>query len=116
LIERALEDAARELKIDPVELRRRNIISPAAMPYQTALGPNYDCGEFAKNMETALVAADYASFVGRREESRRRGMLRGIGLANAIEAAAGPGICRSSLQSQWQRDAADGHQGARPGS
>jgi carbon-monoxide dehydrogenase large subunit len=90
LIERALEDAARELKIDPVELRRCNIISPAAMPYKTALGPNYDCGEFAKNMETALAAAHYASFAGRSEESRRRGMLRGIGLANAIEAAAGP--------------------------
>jgi aerobic carbon-monoxide dehydrogenase large subunit len=90
LIERAIEDAARELNIDPIELRRRNIISPGKMPYQTALGPNYDCGEFAKNMETAIAAADYAGFATRREESRRRGMLRGIGLANAIEAAAGP--------------------------
>jgi aerobic carbon-monoxide dehydrogenase large subunit len=90
LIERAIEDAARELKIDPIELRRHNIIPRAAMPYQTALGPNYDCGEFAKNMERALAAADYAGFAARREESRRRGMLRGIGLANAIEAAAGP--------------------------
>jgi aerobic carbon-monoxide dehydrogenase large subunit len=90
LIERAIEDAARELNIDPIELRRRNIISPAKMPYQTALGPNYDCGEFAKNMETALAAANYAGFAARREQSRRRGMLRGIGLANAIEAAAGP--------------------------
>ena len=90
LIERAIEDAARELKIDPIELRRRNIISPAKMPYQTALGPNYDCGEFAKNMETALAAADHAGFAARHEESRRRGMFRGIGLANAIEAAAGP--------------------------
>jgi carbon-monoxide dehydrogenase large subunit len=90
LIERAIEDAARELKIDPIKLRRHNIIPPAKMPYQTALGPNYDCGEFAKNMETALAGADYAGFAARREESRRRGMLRGIGLANAIEAAAGP--------------------------
>jgi aerobic carbon-monoxide dehydrogenase large subunit len=90
LIERAIEDAARELDIDPIELRRRNIISPDAMPYQTALGPNYDCGEFATNMETALAAADYAGFPARREESHERGMLRGIGLANAIEAAAGP--------------------------
>jgi aerobic carbon-monoxide dehydrogenase large subunit len=90
LIERAIEAAAREFNLDPIELRRRNIISPAAMPYQTALGPNYDCGEFAKNMETALAAADHAGFAERREESRKRGMLRGIGLANAIEAAAGP--------------------------
>jgi aerobic carbon-monoxide dehydrogenase large subunit len=90
LIERAIEDAARELNLDPIELRRRNIISPAAMPYQTALGPNYDCGEFAKNMETALAIADYTGFAARREASQRSGMLRGIGLANAIEAAAGP--------------------------
>jgi aerobic carbon-monoxide dehydrogenase large subunit len=89
LIERAMEDAARELNLDAIELRRRNIISPAAMPYQTALGPNYDCGEFAKNMETALAAADHPGFPSRREQSTGRGMLRGIGLANAIEAAAG---------------------------
>jgi len=90
LIERAIEAAARELNLDSIELRRHNIIAPAAMPYQTALGPNYDCGEFAKNMETALAAVDHAGFAERREESRKRGMLRGIGLANAIEAAAGP--------------------------
>src|SRR6516165_947369 len=90
LIERAIEAAARELNLDPIELRLRNMIPAAAMPYQTALGPNYDCGEFAKNMETALAAADHAGFAARREESKKRGMLRGIGLANAVEAAAGP--------------------------
>jgi len=90
LIERAIEASARELDLDPIELRRRNIIPPAAMPYQTALGPNYDCGEFAKNMETALAAADHAGFAARCEEAKKRGMLRGIGLANAVEAAAGP--------------------------
>jgi len=90
LIERAMEDAARELNLDPIELRRRNIIAPAAMPYRTALGPYYDCGEFARNMETALSVADHAGFAARHQESQRRGMLRGLGLANAIEAAAGP--------------------------
>src|SRR5439155_10788673 len=80
LNERAIEAAAHELNLDPTELRGRNIISPAAMPYQTALGPNYDCGEFAKNMETALAAADRAGFAARRAESTRRGMLRGLGL------------------------------------
>ena len=90
LIERAIEDAARELNLDPIELRRRNIIAPEAMPYQTALGPNYDCGEFTKNMESALAAADYGGFAARREASKKRGLLRGIGFANAIEAAAGP--------------------------
>jgi aerobic carbon-monoxide dehydrogenase large subunit len=66
LIERALEDAAKELGLDSIELRRRNIIAPAAMPYQTALGPYYDCGEFARNMEMALASADYAGFARRR--------------------------------------------------
>ena len=90
LIERAMEAAARELSIDPIELRRRNLIPQAKMPYKTALGPFYDCGEFSQNMEMALEAADHAGFAARREASRARGMLRGLGFANAIEQAAGP--------------------------
>jgi carbon-monoxide dehydrogenase large subunit len=90
LIERAMQDAAAELGIDPIELRRRNIIKPAVMPYRAPLGPFYDCGEFEKNMDIALQASGYAGFPARREQSRARGMLRGIGLANAIEQAAGP--------------------------
>ena len=90
LIERAIEAAAKELQLDPIELRRRNIIKPARMPFKSPLGPFYDCGEFEKNMDMALQAADYAGFASRREQARARGMLRGIGLANAIEQAAGP--------------------------
>lgn len=90
LIERAMEAAARELGIDPIELRRRNIIPESKMPYKTALGPYYDCGQFAKNMRMALEASDYAGFPARLADSRARGRLRGIGLANAIEQAAGP--------------------------
>jgi aerobic carbon-monoxide dehydrogenase large subunit len=90
LIERAMEAAARELNIDPIELRRRNLIAQAKMPYKTALGPFYDCGEFSRNMEMALQAADHAGFAARHEASRARGMLRGLGFANAIEQAAGP--------------------------
>ena len=90
LIERVIEAAAKELGMDPIELRRRNMIPVSAMPYQTALGPYYDCGEFEKNFDLALQSADHAGFAARREESRRRGLLRGIGVANAIEQAAGP--------------------------
>ncbi|MBV9775561.1 MAG: xanthine dehydrogenase family protein, partial [Acetobacteraceae bacterium] len=90
LIERAMDAAARELGVDPIELRRRNIIKPAAMPFKAPLGPFYDCGAFEANMDTALDASAYAAFPARREESRARGRLRGIGLANAIEQAAGP--------------------------
>jgi carbon-monoxide dehydrogenase large subunit len=90
LIERIIEAAARELNIDSIELRRRNLIPEAKMPYKTALGPFYDCGQFDRNMETALSVSDYAGFPMRQEAARARGMLRGIGFANAIEQAAGP--------------------------
>src|SRR5262245_39935174 len=90
LIERLIEVAARELKIDRVELRRRNLIKSEAMPYRAALGPLYDCGDFAKNMDIALAASDYAGFEKRRSASKAAGMLRGIALVNAIEQAAGP--------------------------
>jgi carbon-monoxide dehydrogenase large subunit len=90
LMERIIEVAARELGIDPIELRQRNIVSPEAMPYRAPLGPVYDCGEFAKNMDIALGASDYAGFAARQAASRAAGKLRGIALVNAIEQAAGP--------------------------
>jgi aerobic carbon-monoxide dehydrogenase large subunit len=90
LIERAIEAAAHELHIDPIELRRRNIIPDEKLPFRSPLGPYYDCGQFRRNMDIALEAGDFAGFAARREASRARGMLRGIGLANAIEQAAGP--------------------------
>jgi carbon-monoxide dehydrogenase large subunit len=90
LIERIIEAAAQELRVDPIELRRRNIIPTQKLPYRAPLGPYYDCGEFEKNMDLALEAADYAGFAARREASRAAGKLRGVGLANAIEQAAGP--------------------------
>src|SRR5438477_3973475 len=78
VLERLIDDAARELGVDPVELRRRNLIPSGAMPYKTALGMTYDCGEFASNMEKALKLADVAGFPARREEALRRGKLRGL--------------------------------------
>jgi carbon-monoxide dehydrogenase large subunit len=90
VIERLIDDAAGELGVDRVELRRKNLIAPSAMPYRTALGMTYDCGEFEKTMDQALALADVAGFPARREAARRRGALRGIGIVNAIERAAGP--------------------------
>ena len=90
VIERLIDDAGRELGLDPVELRRKNLIPASAMPYKTPLGVSYDCGDFPKNMEDALKVADVAGFAARREASRARGLLRGIGIVNAIERAAGP--------------------------
>ncbi|WMT76470.1 xanthine dehydrogenase family protein molybdopterin-binding subunit [Bradyrhizobium sp. Ash2021] len=90
LIERLIDDAARELKIDRLELRRLNIIPTAAMPYQNPLGCYYDCGDFPGNLDLALEVGDYANFECRRRVSLERGLLRGIGVANAIEQAATP--------------------------
>jgi carbon-monoxide dehydrogenase large subunit len=90
VIERLIDDTARELGMDHLELRRKNLIPISAMPYKTALGVTYDCGEFERNMDTALELADVAGFPARRETARKAGKLRGIGIANAIEQAAGP--------------------------
>jgi aerobic carbon-monoxide dehydrogenase large subunit len=90
LIERIIEAAAQETGIDPIDLRRRNIIPTGRLPYKAPLGPLYDCGEFEKNMDLALEASDYAGFTQRRDASRRNGQLRGIAVVNAIELAAGP--------------------------
>ncbi|MDH4093762.1 MAG: xanthine dehydrogenase family protein molybdopterin-binding subunit [Betaproteobacteria bacterium] len=92
VLERLVDDAARELGMDRIALRRRNLIAPAAMPYRTALTFTYDCGEFEQVMDEALALGDWQGFEARRAAAARRGKLRGIGMANAIErAAAGPG-------------------------
>ena len=90
VIERLIDDAARELGRDRIELRRINLIPAAAMPYRTALKATYDSGHFEKSMDKALGLADVAGFPARREASRRRGRLRGLAVVNAIERAAAP--------------------------
>jgi len=90
LIERILEVAAKEIGIDPIELRRRNLITPAMLPYKAALGQTYDSGDFPKNLDLALQAADYGGFPARAADSKARGKLRGIAVVNAIEQAAVP--------------------------
>jgi carbon-monoxide dehydrogenase large subunit len=89
-IERVIDVAARQLGIDPVALRRKNLIPPSAMPFKTGLVFTYDSGDFARGMDLALSLADHAGFEKRRAEARARGKLRGLGLANAIEVAGGP--------------------------
>ena len=91
VIERMIDLAADELGLDPAELRRRNYISPDQMPFKTGLTFTYDSGEFEKNMDMALELADVKGFKKRREESRKRGKLRGLGISNTIERAAAPG-------------------------
>jgi aerobic carbon-monoxide dehydrogenase large subunit len=90
VIERLIDDAARELGLSAVDLRRRNLIPAAKMPYKTPLGVTYDCGDFAAGMERALKLADVAGFPARRQAAAARGRLRGLAVVNAIERAAGP--------------------------
>ncbi len=88
VIERLVDRAAAEHGFDPIELRRKNFIPPEAMPYKTANGTTYDCGEFEKVMDKALELADWRGFPARRERSKREGKLRGIGIATFLEASA----------------------------
>src|ERR1043166_9362569 len=87
IIERLVDLAAAQTGIDPVELRRRNLIPPQAMPFKTGLTFTYDCGEFEKVLDEGLRRADVAGFRKRRAESEKRGQLRGLGISYSIERA-----------------------------
>ena len=85
VVERLIDAAARATGVDPVELRRRNLIGRDEMPYRTAMGETYDSGDFARVLDTALEAADWKGFDGRRRAAAARGRLAGRGLAYFIE-------------------------------
>ncbi|MEQ8247988.1 MAG: xanthine dehydrogenase family protein molybdopterin-binding subunit [Alphaproteobacteria bacterium] len=89
VIERLVDLAARELGLSPVEIRRRNLIAADQMPYSGPTGMTYDSGDFAKNLDDCLKAADFDGFLARRKASADRGKLRGIGMSVYIEATAG---------------------------
>lgn len=87
IVERLMEKAGEELGIDPKELRRRNFIN--TFPYTTQMGMKVDCGDFSACMDRAMEDADWTGFEKRREESKAKGKLRGIGLASFLEGAGG---------------------------
>ena len=84
--ERLMDAAADELGIDRVELRVRNLISRDQLPYKTITQLTYDCGDFAANLDRALVLSDRAGYVERQEASSRARLLRGFAVCNTIEA------------------------------
>ncbi len=98
LVERLIDAAARELKIDRVELRKRNMVQPSAMPYRSAMGQMYDSGDFGRVMDAALAKMDYAGFPARRAEAARRGKRRGIGMAYYLEATGGAPSERAEIR------------------
>ncbi len=88
-IERLVEVAARECGFDPLELRRKNLISEEEMPYQNAVGMIYDSGKYEKSLDIAIALSDFAEFQERKSEARRRGKLLGRGVAHYVESSIG---------------------------
>lgn len=84
--ERLMDAAALELGIDRIELRRRNLISADQLPYRTISQLDYDCGDFSANLDRALELSDRPGYAGRQAESAGKGLLRGFGICNTIEA------------------------------
>jgi carbon-monoxide dehydrogenase large subunit len=92
VVERLVETAAREMKIDPAEIRRRNFIT--AFPYQTPVALMYDIGDYNATMDAAQKLGDVAGFASRKKASEAKGKLRGLGYAAYIEAC---GIAPSAV-------------------
>ncbi len=89
-MERLVDQAAIEMGIDRFELRRRNHVRPGQIPYKAASGMTYDSGDFGAVFEKAVAAADLHGFERRRQESKARGKLRGLGLGSYLEVTAPP--------------------------
>ena len=86
VVERIVEMAAREMGLDPAELRKRNFVPADAYPYQTPVILTYDCGDYGKSMDEALKIADYANVAKRKAGAASRGKLHGVGFSSYIEA------------------------------
>ncbi len=89
VVERAVDAAAHDLGMDPAELRRRNLIQPDQMPYETGFQFTYDSGDYPVSQARAQQAADWDGFEERRRDALRLGKLRGIGMGHVVEIAAG---------------------------
>ncbi len=98
LIERLVDACARDIGMDPVQLRRRNFIKPEQFPYRTVSGRLYDVGEFEGQMNLALKNADYDGFELRAEEAKSRGRILGRGMSVYIEACAFAGSEPAHMQ------------------
>jgi carbon-monoxide dehydrogenase large subunit len=97
VLEKLVDEAARITGIDPIKLRRRNLIPPSAIPYRTAIGTTYDSGEFEVVMDKAIALADYDGFKQRKRDSTKRGKLRGIGISCVLEHSGGAPLESASL-------------------
>jgi carbon-monoxide dehydrogenase large subunit len=109
-LERLVEHAAGELGMDPAEFRRRSFIPKDRFPYKIAAGFEYDCGDFAGVMDRALQVSSWSSFEKRKQESARRGRLRGRGMSTYIEATGAGFAPQDQIELRW-----DGASGSKDG-
>ncbi len=98
VVERLIDAAAHEIGMDRIEIRRKNMVPPSAMPYRTAMNQTYDSGDFQRVMDAALEKIDWAGFEARRAESARHGRRRGIGMAYYLEATGGADSERAEIR------------------
>ena len=98
LVERLIDAAAHEIGADRVELRRRNMVTPEAMPHRTPVGKLYDSGDFRIVLDAALAKSDWAGFEARRAASAKKGKRRGIGMAYYLEATGGAPTERAEIR------------------
>ena len=98
LVERVVDAAARELGVDRVELRRKNMVLPSAMPHATPVGKVYDSGDFRIVLDAATSRMDYAGFAGRQALAAAQGKRRGLGLAYYLEATGGDATERAEIR------------------
>ncbi len=104
-LERLVDQAAHELKMDPAEFRRKNMIPKSKMPYKQVSGFEYDCGDFPGMLERAKKDADWDGFEKRRAESKKRGKLRGRGISTYIEMTAPGGFAPyDQVVVSWDQD------------
>ena len=87
ILERLMDEAARTIGIDQVEIRRRNLIPPTAMPHTTPIGVTYDSGDFPRMMEDCLESSDWSGFMARKAASAAEGLLRGRAISCYVETA-----------------------------
>jgi carbon-monoxide dehydrogenase large subunit len=98
VVERLIDAAAREIGIDRIALRRKNMVQPSAMPYRSAMNQTYDSGDFHRVLDAALAKMDWAGFEARRNSSEARGKKRGIGMAYYLEATGGADSERAEIR------------------
>lgn len=104
IVERLVDEAAVKLGIDPLELRRRNVIRMAQMPYTTPTGARFDSADFPGLVAAVKEKADWKGFAARRRQSRKAGKLRGIGCGLFIEPSGGGGVPKDEVAVLFQSD------------